>query len=452
MSEWLRRTWERLRSHFLFLPASIALLAMALAVALVEIDRVIDSETFHGISWIFTGGPEGARAVMSTIANSMAQLAGITFSVTIVALALRSQQFGPRLLRNFTRDPANQVVLGVFVGTFTYALLVLRTVRGVEDREFVPVLAVTGGIVLALLALAAFIYFIDKIIDAIQATSIIAQAAEETTEAIDRLFPERLGEAAPEQPDELPELTGGLAVRASTTGYIQDLDGEALMARACEHDVMVRMEHPIGGFVVQGGVLLTVYPPERATGAVRDSLEELFAIGRHRSLAKDPEFGIRQIVDVAVKALSPSMNDPSTAVSCVHYLSAVLIRLAARRIPAPLRRDEGGALRVLARSTDFRSCADLAFDQIREYARTDVAVTLQLLQSIERLAHTLRTEEQRDVLETHVWKISRGSAEGIGEPVDREAVNRRLRAAMEALGRSVPEQRLLLTLASPSRS
>ncbi|MBA4155932.1 MAG: DUF2254 domain-containing protein [Gemmatimonadetes bacterium] len=437
MIETLKAWWQELRSQILFIPGLLVFFGMGLAVAMVEIDRSVGAEPIRGIPWLFGGGASGARDVLATIATAMAQLAGITFSVTIVALALRSQQFGPRLLRNFTRDTANQVVLGTFLGTFVYALLVLRSVRDLEDATFVPLLAITGAILLALVSLGFFIFFIDKIVDSIQATSIIAQAAEETHAAIDSLFPESLGEDGYTEGDELehPPLADAVPVLSRETGYIQTLANKKLIELASKADIVVRMEAPIGGFIVKGTPLASVSPRSRVDEKLLSKIWKTYQIGRHRSVTSDPEFGIRQVVDVAVKALSPSMNDPTTAVTTTEYVGALVIDFATRSIPSNLRMDYRGTLRVIAIGPTFRQVADLAFDQIREYGSDSVAVVLALLDSIIRVAGAVRAEPRKEILVSHVWKISRAAAKAIPDPVDREAVNRRLRLAMESLGR-----------------
>jgi uncharacterized membrane protein len=439
LAENLRDLWERLRTHILFLPGTLVFLGIVLAVALVEVDRRVDTETIRQIPWFFRAGASGARDVLATIATSMAQLAGITFSVTVVALALRSQQFGPRLLRNFTRDKLNQVILGTFIGTFVYALLVLRAVRDLEDENlddatFVPLLAITGAILLALVSLGFFIVFIDRIVSSIQANSIIAEAARETHEAIDHLFPEPLGEEDDSE-DEIPPLVGAAVVIAPETGYIQTVKTKRLMKVVRKADVVLRMEAPIGGFVVKGTPLATVKPAGRLDDELMRDLQKVYSIGKERSVVDDPEFGVQQIVDVAVKALSPSMNDPTTAVTATEFLGALVIDFSTRSIPSRLRRDEEGKLRVIAFGPTFRSMADVAFNQIREHGHTDVAVTLKLLETLIRVAGTIESEGRRAVLAEHVWKVSRGAAQGIQDPVDREAVNRRLNLAMERLGK-----------------
>ena len=181
----LRAAWETIRTTYWAVPSVMALTALALSVGMIQLDRTLTPKLLGTLSWVYTGGPEGARAVLSTIAGSMITVAGVTFSITIVALTLASQQFGPRLLRSFLRDLGNQIVLGTFVSTFVYCLLVLRTVRGNDDAQFVPHLAVTLGVVLAMLSLGVLIFFIHHVSTSIQASQIIASVAADLEASID---------------------------------------------------------------------------------------------------------------------------------------------------------------------------------------------------------------------------------------------------------------------------
>lgn len=192
----LRALWEYLRGTYWAVPSAMAVAAAGLSFGAIQLDEFTTTTVLDRLSWVYTGGPEGARAVLSTIASSMITVAGVTFSITIVALTLASQQFGPRLLRNFLRDPGNQIVLGTFVSTFIYCLLVLRTVRGSDEEEFVPHLAVTLGVGLAMLSLGVLIYFIHHVATSIQAARIIANVAEDLEGAINQLFPDSVGEDA----------------------------------------------------------------------------------------------------------------------------------------------------------------------------------------------------------------------------------------------------------------
>jgi uncharacterized membrane protein len=440
----IRQFLEQIRTHILFIPGVLVLSAIVLSIILVEIDRRLDREMIRTIPWIFFAGAAGARDVLTTVASAMTQLAGITFSVTIVALALRSQQFGPRLLRNFTRNRANQVVLGTFVATFVYALLILRTVRDldgsqIDDPTFIPYLSVTVAIVFALISLALFIVFIDRIVSSIQINTIIDESAQETRGSIDRLFPEPVGmERENGDEDRLEPPENAALILAHQTGYIQAVDAERLMKDATEADLIVYMLAPIGEFVVRDRPIAAVVPQSHMTETLSDEISHVFAIGRNRSITEDPEFGIRQIVDIAVKALSPSMNDPTTAVTVIDYLGSLVIEFARRDIPDPLRRDQEGNLRVVAMGPSFRSFTDLAFNQIREHTSGDVSVTVALLKAITRIGQVVQSDARRDLLAEHLNKIARNAATNIVEPLDREQVNQALRAAAQTLERAHP--------------
>ena len=251
----LRASWEYLRGTYWAVPSVMAVAAVLLSIGMIQLDEAATARLLDQLAWVYTGGPEGARAVLSTIAASMITVAGVTFSITIVALTLASQQFGPRLLRNFLRDSGNQMVLGTFVSTFLYCLLVLRTVRGGDDAEFVPHLAVTVGVALAMLSLGVLIFFIHHVATSIQAARIIANVAEDLEAAIDRLFPETIGEdaasadGARDSADGSGKIDDARAVIATTTGYVQAIDADRLMNIAREQDVMVRVHARPGSFV-----------------------------------------------------------------------------------------------------------------------------------------------------------------------------------------------------------
>lgn len=448
----IRQFTEQIRTHILFIPGVLVLAAIALAIILVETDRRLDSTMIREIPWVFRAGASGARDVLTTVASAMAQLAGITFSVTIVALALRSQQFGPRLLRNFTRNRANQIVLGTFIATFVYALLVLRAVRDLDDSQiadptFIPFLAITVAIVLALISLALFIVFIDRIVSSIQVNTIVDEAASETRSSIDRLFPEPVGiEREDADPEHTDPPDDSVIILSYQTGYIQSVDGERLMKAAAEADLIIYMLEPVGAFVVRDRPIVAVTPSAHMTETLKGEISHVFAIGRNRSITADPEFGIRQIVDIAVKALSPSSNDPTTAVTAVDYLGSLIIEFARRDIPHRLRLDEFGKPRVVALGPNFRSMTDLAFDQIREHTSGDVSVTISLLQAITRIGQVVQSEGRRDLLAEHLLKISRNAAANMIEPLDRNRVNHFLRRAAHTIERGEGLPQLLIPL------
>jgi uncharacterized membrane protein len=363
----LKQIWGNLRSSLWFLPSLIVAISIAFAVVLIEADSTGSDRWLARWPRLFGAGAEGARGMLSTIAGSMMSVVGVTFSMTVVALALASSQYTSRILRNFMRSRVTQTVLGIFAGIFTYCLIVLRTIRGGDEGAFVPSLAVFFGVVLALGGVGILIFFIHHIASSIQASSIIASAAEETIATIDRLFPEKLGQGPGENDGDqtLRSLAerNWRAIPAKESGYIQSADNAALIRVARDTKTIVRMERGIGEFVVQSTALVSLAledPPDQETIS---ALQATLSISRHRTVEQDAAFGIRQIVDVALKALSPGINDTTTAVTCVDYLTAILARLASRPIPSS-RRYEEGELRVIAKGPSFESLLADSFDQI----------------------------------------------------------------------------------------
>ena len=353
------------------MPTLIVLGGVVLAVALIEADAWLGRERLME-RWprLFGAGAEGSRGLLAAIASSMITVAGVTFSITIVALALASSQYTSRILRNFMRDRTNQTVLGVFVGVFAYCLVVLRTIRGGDEGAFVPALAVLGALLLAFVAIGFLISFIHHIAASIQATTIIAAVAAETFEAVDRLFPTEVGDAATErtpaaQDGELSRQAW-VTIPARTTGYIQGIDADALFAVARERNVIVRMERGIGEFVIDGSPLAATAGEPLDDDALR-KVYAAYSVDIHRTVDQDAAYGIRQIVDVALKALSPGINDTTTAINCIDFLGAILARLAQRSIDTPYRSD-GGQVRVVTRGPTFPSLLAEAFDQIRQNA------------------------------------------------------------------------------------
>jgi uncharacterized membrane protein len=397
----LRQWWLDMRSSFWFVPAVIVLSAVGLATALIAIDTMLDLPVVKQWPLLFGAGADGSRGLLTAVASSMITVAGVVFSITIVALSLTSSQYTSRVLRNFMRDHNNQVVLGVFVGIFAYCLVVLRVIRGGDEGAFVPSLAVLGGLILAFVGIGFLIFFIHHISMSIQASSIIASAAKETLSAVDHLFPEGLGDDLSEDAENQlmkRQLNGAwTAAPSRKTGYIESVDGELLLSFARERKVVLRMDRGIGEFIVEGTPLISV---AGLAALDEDSMEKLsaaYVIGRHRTVEQDAGFGIRQIVDIALKALSPGVNDTTTAVMCVDYLEAILVRLAGRRIASAHRKDEG-ELRMIARGPSFESLLGEALNQIRQNAAGNVAILTRLLQALETIARQTTSARRRRAL------------------------------------------------------
>lgn len=432
----LKRFWGNLRTSFWFVPFLIVAFSIALAFALLAADSFVGDRWLTRRPRLLGADAVSARAILSAIAGSMMTVVGVTFSMTLVTLALASSQYSSRILRNFIRDRVTQVVLGIFAGIFTYCLIVLRTIRVGEEFGFVASLAVSFSIVLAIGGIGVLIYFIHHIASSIQASSIIAVVADETMDAVDRIFPGALGQAAAD--DGAEQVSRAVAQRVWQTvpgignGYIQSVDGDALMRLACRHKTIVQMEHGIGTFLVQGTPLVSVAlgsPPDDDLVA---SLQDAYTISRHRTLEQDCAFGFRQIVDMAMRALSPGINDTSTAVMCVDYLTAILSRLAVRDAPSP-HRFVDGELRLIGVAQTFASLVSESFDQIRSSAAGNVPVMLRLLAAVHTIGSLTSDPLRRQVLRDQVAWIGELAGRTVASQHDREQLEQRLAQVFEGL-------------------
>ena len=430
----LLKYWGRVSGSFWFVPLLMAGGAIALAYASLALDRTVTDRWLQAQSWVYTGGAEGATVMLGTIASSMITIAGVVFSMTLVALSLASSQLGPRLLRSFMTDKTNQLVLGTFVATFLYSLMVLRAIRRADEGIFVPHLSVAFGVLLAVASLGVLVYFIHHVAVSIQADIVVARVGAELAEGIDRLFPEGIGESTHQQAN-VPETFDRdcSPIGATEDGYVQLIDGDALLALAVEKDLVLRVERRPGHFVVKGRPVALAWPGNRVDERIKEQINDAFVLGSHRTPVQDVEFSINQLVEIAVRALSPGINDPFTAVACVDRLGAALSRLAQREMPSSRRYDAERRLRVVTPATAFADVADAAFDQVRQYARTSAAVTIRLLETIAVVADFAHRPEDRAALRRHAEMIARGSLEGLPEKADRLAVETRLLAAVQSL-------------------
>ncbi len=431
-----KQLWSTLRSSFWFVPSVIVVVSIGLAVGLIEVDSAWSGRWMARWPRLFGAGAEGARGMMSTIAGSMMSVVGVTFSMILVVLALASSQYTSRVLRNFMSSRVTQIVLGTFAGVFTYSLIVLRSIRGGSEGVFVPNLAVFFGFVLALGGVGALMFFIHHIASSIQASSIIASVAQETIAAIDRLFPENLGrESAKDNDDQTHSpLTERIwrGVPAKESGYIQSVNSAGLLRLARDKKTVVRVEHGIGDFVVKNTALVSLSLEGKPDEETVAALHETFSISRHRTVEQDVAFGIRQIVDVALKALSPGINDTTTAVMCVDYLSAILARIAPRQIPSSYRYEEG-ELRVITEGASFESFLAESFDQIRSNAKGDVAIMLRMLGAIQTLASLTASPQRRRALREQVQWIAELAERTLESPHDRTRIDTRLARVHETL-------------------
>ena len=398
----LRSLWLMLSGSLWFLPSLMLCASVIAGIELVELQLTLDADLASRWPRLFGAGAEGARGMLSAIATSMITVAGVVFSITVVALSMAASQYSPRVLRNFMSDRATQWVLGAFVSIFAYCLVVLPTIRNPDEGDFVPSLAVLGGLALAFVGVFLLIYFVHHVATTIQVSSILERISGETQGAIERLFPETFGTPAREDGNGGHRATRAspstwTALMARSTGYLLSVEGERLMELAREHSLVIEVVPHVGDFVIKDLPMLRVGGAGRCSPEDEEALAGCFIIGRQRTVHQDAPFGLQQIVDVAMKALSPGVNDPTTAVSCIDHLGALMALMATREVPEPYRADDG-VVRVIAHGPDFQSMLSLSFDAATEHAADHAEVYERLAVVIGHIAEATADPARRAAL------------------------------------------------------
>ncbi len=397
-------TKEALRTNLWFVPACLVASAVALFVVTAMVDR---SGLVHSKI-----AADAGRQILTAMGAAVITVVGLVFSIVIVALTLAATQFGPRMLRNFIRDRGTQFTLGAFVATFVYCVLSLATnVR----------LSVWVAFALVLVDSVLLIYFIHHIARSIQLPVVVADIAADLKHAID-------AHAGHEKPPELPD---GAPIVARTSGYLQFVEHDRLVRIAVEEDAVVRLLYRPGHFVTSGSAFAIVDPPTAAAAFERE-LDRAHITGPYRTLAQDLTFAIDQIVEIAIRALSPAVNDTFTAMTCVDWLGDGLSDITTRGLEPLIHRDRGGVVRVVDATIGYDRIVDRAFDKIRQAGVGMPAIAIRQLAMLARVMRVATTNEQRDVLQSQADMILRSSESSIPERNDRADVRRRYDAVLEA--------------------
>lgn len=426
--------WEELRTTLWVVPSMIVVVSVLLFVITFEIDVAAFHHHIALPSWIRTGSAN-TEQILIAIAAAVITVVGVVFSITILALTLASQQFGPRMMRNFVRDIGNQVTLGIFVGTFVYSVLTLGSIATLGPT-FVPHLSTSIAEALLLVDLGVLIYFIHHIAKSIQLPNVIAGIADDLMESIDAEFPEEVG--APKLASEqqhtgksVPELLHliderGAVVPSQVSGYIQYVGYSQLISIATRTDSIIRLEHRPGHYLATGRPLAMVFPRGSAAEVAR-ALRKAHVTGPHRTLVQDPVFAIDQLVEICIRALSPAVNDTFTALTCIDWLSAGLGRVSGRVLDEGVYRDATGRVRLIESDPSYARMVNRSFDKVRQSAGGMPAVLIRLIDSLGSIMLDTTSPEQRIVLHRQADMVLRMAEATVGEPNDLEEIRFRYR-------------------------
>ncbi|MGB7435620.1 MAG: DUF2254 domain-containing protein [Candidatus Acidiferrum sp.] len=419
------KTLYNLRGGFLVRPLVIALLLGCLGAVLSWVEETMPQigDWAPRVLFFSHSDPTVAQVILSDIATSTMTVVSIVFAIMLMTLTLASMQFSPRIIVSFVRDRVTQWTLGIFLGTFLYCMAALPAAHS-RPEPFAPVVTVMGAIILVIVCVALLLFFIHHISQAISVNHIVDRIASETEAVLDDVMPLLRRDVHLETADSLTPPVWDTSIPSTVSGYIRFVDLKQLLSLAASHRVKLKVTRRVGQFVPAGTPLLMINKGDRVTPGLTDDFRAAFDFGPTRTLQQDVEFGVLRIVDIALKAISPAVNDPTTAVGCVDQLSRILIRVAARETPDTRLYDLRGVARVSISWIDFEGLVDSAFEQIRMYSKSDLAVSMRLLRAFGDIAITTKDSAYRHILFERGRRVVEGCARQMSEENLRPLVTR----------------------------
>ena len=398
-----RSRWQALLDGFLFVPALITLFCALLAFFLLAVDHaIINADAEHAIPALAIS-PSAVQSLLSTITASLITVTGLIYSITMVTLQLTSSQFTPRALRGVLGDRINQLVGGGLLGTYTFCLLTLINIRvpaNSSDPGFVPRVSVYFAIILTFLSVALLLVFIQRTSQSIQVAHITARIAERTLHALTRRYSEHIHSDGDIDGAELVQqwFAGSEAARvyAPKAGNVQAIALEGLLHLAQSTQLQISLDVCAGDFVTPATVIAHIWPAQKGDQQCIRKVQRMLRIGQERDLEQDAAFGIRQLADICLRALSPAVNDPTTGVLCIGYLQAILERVASERRPTQVFQSAEATGVLVARYRPFQEYIDV-LTEIGRYATNNARVVIALLEAIEKIAQAtpVKTENSR---------------------------------------------------------
>jgi uncharacterized membrane protein len=414
--------WETVRTSLWALPLAMVLIACGLAYAALTISFDLGDDTLW---FLFSGSGKQAPQFLSSLMTAMITMATLAISITMVVLTLAAQQLGPRLIRNFIGDRRTQLALGMFFGTVIYLVLVLRSAYG--TRNSVPSLAVSVGTLLVLVCVVTLVLFVHHLARSIISDNVVERVGGQLDASITRLLPEE----TERQPAVCDFPARPRPVSLSHGGYVQAIDFNTVAEAAARTQTVVEFVVRAGHHVISGAVVACIRPQERAGETLCRTVREALVLGSERTTVQDLEFSIRQLVEIALRALSPGINDLYTALAVINRLTLSIRNIMVRGTPKSIWRDAGGDARVVAQVSTFEGILDGAFNQIRQNAANKPAVLIRMAESIGQLLQQAEPRH-RDPLEEHLRLVLEEGRRSIAEPRDFDVLQKRVETARQA--------------------
>ena len=415
--------WKDLGATFWFLPALIISFSILLSISLVYLDSLITISQDSLGRFFFVNSSDSARSILSTISGAMMGVAGTVFSITLVALTLASSQFGPRLIKNFMYVRLNQVVLGAYISTYLYCLLVLNAVQDGDEYTFIPSISILVAIIAAITNILLLIIFIHQIAISLQADKVISNISDFISKQVETLFPEKIGEVkeSEENIDIATAISGyqkRISIKSPKSGYLQYIDSDVLIAIISKNNSLLELYHRPGGHLVEGVEIGLLYSNSNWEKDALENIFHQFEIGKIKTSQQDLEFSIHQMVEIALRALSPGINDPYTAITCVDNLTATMSHLAQVKFPSKYLFDDEGNLRIIADTFDFEGVLDAAFNQIRQFSGGSPAVIIRLMEALTTISEFTNNERDRKSVIKHAEMVLNIGKQSIKEEHD----------------------------------
>ncbi len=425
----LQYIWEELNASFWFVPILMLTLSIASAFGFIYLDNHLEYTPDGFFKYIFSGSADSARSILSTIAGASIGVAGTVFSITLVVLTLATSQMGSRLLSNFMYDRLNQIVLGTYVSTFVYCLLVLNSITETEEFEFIPFISVFIALVAAVASIILLIVFIHHISVSIQSNKVIANISESMLKNMDSLFPIEMGTNEGQHTPDAEALKNSFSyqkdITSSESGYLQSVDSDDLMKLAIQEDLLIILQYKPGDYLVKDLKICEVFGHEEIYESISDDINDTFITSQVRTTTQDAEFPIHQIVEIASRALSTGVNDPYTAIACIDNLTTIMTRLAFTNFPSSWRYDEDGRLRIIAEGLTFGKMMDTSFNQIRQYAEENPSVMIRLMDAFTTICSFAENRNQREHILKHADMVMNAAENSFVEDRDLDDIRRR---------------------------